>query len=115
MHQLIQQHQAEIADVCRRYRVQQLDVFGSAARGQDFDPQRSDVDFLVEFQPGPNTGYARTYFEFQEALEQLVGRWSWSPSRRSETRISGPPYRRVASGSMDRDPRELRRDTRPLP
>jgi predicted nucleotidyltransferase len=31
--------------------VARLDVFGSAARGMDFDPARSDVDLLVEFAP----------------------------------------------------------------
>lgn len=99
MHQLIQQHQAEIADVCRRYRVQQLDVFGSAARGQDFDPQRSDVDFLVEFKPGPNTGYARIYFELQEALEQLVGR---PVELVNVTAIRNPYFRAAVQKSRER-------------
>ena len=99
MHQLIQQHQAEIADVCRRYRVQQLDVFGSAARGQDFDPQRSDVDFLVEFKPRPNTGYARMYFEFQEALEQLVGR---PVELVNVTAIRNPYFRAAVQKSRER-------------
>jgi predicted nucleotidyltransferase len=74
VHQLIRQHETEIAELCRRYRVRQLDVFGSAARGQDFDTQRSDVDFLVEFQPELGSSYARTYFDFQEALEHVIGR-----------------------------------------
>jgi uncharacterized protein len=34
--------------LCRRFHVRRLDVFGSAARG-DFDPEHSDVDFIVEF------------------------------------------------------------------
>lgn len=74
MHPLVHQHRAEIADLCRRHHVRRLEVFGSAARGDDFDPQRSDVDFLVEFAPETLTGYARTYFAFQEALENLIGR-----------------------------------------
>jgi predicted nucleotidyltransferase len=41
---------AALADICRRYGVARLEVFGSAAR-DDFDPARSDADFLVTFQP----------------------------------------------------------------
>jgi hypothetical protein len=40
----------EIADVCRRYRVRDLSRFGSALP-EDFRPE-SDVDLLVEFEPG---------------------------------------------------------------
>ncbi len=45
---LIQRHQQEIADICRRQGIQRLDVFGSAATGK-FDAQSSDVDFIAEF------------------------------------------------------------------
>ena len=41
-------HREELRDLCRRFHVRRLEVFGSAARG-DFDPARSDIDFLVEF------------------------------------------------------------------
>ena len=34
---LIEQHRAELGDVCRRYHVKTLEVFGSAASDQDFD------------------------------------------------------------------------------
>ena len=40
-----------LAAICRRYEVTRLQVFGSAARGDDFDPTRSDADFLVTFKP----------------------------------------------------------------
>ena len=49
MHRLIADKQEEIAAICRRHRVERLEVFGSAARATDFDPLRSDIDFLVEF------------------------------------------------------------------
>ena len=42
---------ADLAALCRQYRVVRLEVFGSAARGTDFDPARSDVDLLVSFAP----------------------------------------------------------------
>ena len=38
----------EIVDLCVRFRVRSLVAFGSAT-GDEFDPGRSDVDFLVEF------------------------------------------------------------------
>ena len=41
----------ELAELCRRYDVARLEVFGSAARGTNFDPETSDADFLVEFDP----------------------------------------------------------------
>ena len=47
---LIHARREEVAELCRRFHVRRLEVFGSAARG-DFDPERSDVDFLVEFDP----------------------------------------------------------------
>ena len=64
----------EVRAVCRRFHVRRLDLFGSAARG-DFDPQRSDVDFLVEFdRTHPDALSLRTYFGLKEALEGLLGR-----------------------------------------
>ncbi len=70
MHPLLQQHRSEIADLCRRYRVHRLEVFGSAARGGDFDPEKSDVDFLVEFDSPALDGFASNYFNLQESLQE---------------------------------------------
>jgi uncharacterized protein len=44
----IQLRREELRALCRRFHVRRLDLFGSAARG-DFDPERSHLDFLVEF------------------------------------------------------------------
>ena len=49
----------------------QLAVFGSAVTG-DFDPERSDVDFLVEFTEPENAFTA--YFALKEDLEALLSR-----------------------------------------
>jgi len=38
-----------LAESCRRYGVERLEVFGSAARGASFDRTDSDADFLVTF------------------------------------------------------------------
>ena len=53
--------------------MRRLDLFGSAATGR-FDPERSDLDFLVEFEPMPAPIYSAAYFDLREALEALFGR-----------------------------------------
>ncbi len=45
----------EIADLCRRYQVSELAVFGSFLR-EDFGPE-SDIDLLVEFSPDAEIGF----------------------------------------------------------
>jgi predicted nucleotidyltransferase len=45
----IEQERDALAALCRAYRVTRLEVFGSAARGAGFDPDRSDADFLVTY------------------------------------------------------------------
>jgi len=62
-----------LAELCRRYGVERLEVFGSAARGADFDPARSDADFLVTFTPGARNDLA-AFADLKEALEHLLGR-----------------------------------------
>jgi uncharacterized protein len=64
-------HRQELRDLCRRFHVRRLHVFGSAARG-DFDPAKSDVDFLVEF-AAEGDNLAR-FIDFKEALEVLLAR-----------------------------------------
>jgi predicted nucleotidyltransferase len=63
---------ADLTALCRRHGVARLDVFGSAARGADFDEATSDVDLLVELQPEADdlTGF----LDLGEALEALLGR-----------------------------------------
>lgn len=63
-----------LAAVCRRYGVARLEVFGSAARGLDFDPKSSDFDFLVEFEQRTDLPPLEQFFGFAGALEQLLGR-----------------------------------------
>jgi predicted nucleotidyltransferase len=74
MHTLIEQRRAEIALLCRRYGVRRLEVFGSAARGSDFDPASSDADFLVDFEPGSDMPPLRQFFGLAEDLQALLGR-----------------------------------------
>jgi predicted nucleotidyltransferase len=63
----------EIEALCARYHVRRLEVFGSATR-DDFDPDRSDIDFLVEFQSLAPVRHARCYFGLLEALQSLLER-----------------------------------------
>lgn len=70
----IELHHEELRELCRRFGVRRLEVFGSAARGGDFDPARSDVDLLVEFQPMSPGAYADAFFDLKESLEQLFDR-----------------------------------------
>ena len=70
---LVEQQKQGIADLCRRHEVRRLDLFGSAARG-DFQPERSDLDFIVQFTRTGYAGYADTFLDFADALENLLGR-----------------------------------------
>ena len=69
-HPVISERAANLEQLCRRYRVRRLDLFGSAATGQVFS-EPSDLDFVVEFEPLPAGVYANTYFGLLEALQQL--------------------------------------------
>lgn len=61
-----------LADLCNEHGVARLCIFGSALRA-DFDPDRSDVDLLVEFAPGVHKGLFKLV-EMQNALSRIVGR-----------------------------------------
>ena len=63
----------ELYELCRRYHVTRLELYGSAAEGR-FDPETSDLDFLVEFEDLEPVAYADAYFGLLEALEALFGR-----------------------------------------
>ena len=70
---LVAERTEELREICRAHGVKRLDLFGSAATG-DFNPETSDLDFLVTFQPGVRKPWARHYVDLQQALEQLFGR-----------------------------------------
>ena len=60
----------EIAAFCRRHHIRKLAFFGSVLR-DDFTPD-SDVDVLVEFEPGHAPGLA--FFAMQRELSEILGR-----------------------------------------
>jgi predicted nucleotidyltransferase len=63
--------EAELAELCRKYHVGELSVFGSAARGDVH--QDSDIDLLVEFLPDAHIDLV-DYAGFMLDLSQLLGR-----------------------------------------
>ena len=68
---LVQDRQAELRTICAQYHVRRLALFGSAARGNDFQPGSSDLDFLVEFAPLQPGQHADHYFGLLAGLERL--------------------------------------------
>jgi uncharacterized protein len=66
--------QNEIAQLCTHFGVQRLEVFGSASSEEEFDPNKSDVDFIVEFCSDQDIGpWLEKYFALRDALSKLVG------------------------------------------
>ena len=59
-----------LADLCVRHHVRRLDLFGSRAKGMAGDG--SDVDLLVEFEPGHVPGLLR-FIVLQQDLADLLG------------------------------------------
>jgi predicted nucleotidyltransferase len=98
----IKLHREELQALCRRFHVRRLDLFGSAARG-DFDPKRSDVDFLVEFDRSAPLHPFDSYLGLKEALEELFGRPIDLVEARCAIRISKRASRPRASRSLRRE------------
>ncbi len=71
IHPDLQFDRERLADICRRYGVRELCLFGSAVR-DDFGPQ-SDVDVLVDYLPSAPHTFDH-YFDFKEELEAFFGR-----------------------------------------
>jgi hypothetical protein len=88
--------QAQIEEVCQRYQIVEMAIFGSAAR-DDFGPD-SDIDILVEFAPGVMRGW--DYF----GLEQGIGQDLWPTSRLGHEEVAEA---QSPSGSPARCPRPL--------
>lgn len=69
---VIQRKQADVIDLCVRYRVRRLDVFGSVL-GPDYRPGESDIDFLVEFSDMDPYERVDLYFGMLNELRELFG------------------------------------------
>ena len=62
---------SQTSHLCEKYNVRRLDVFGSVARGSDSN--RSDIDFLVEFN-NPELAASSRYFGLLFDLESTLER-----------------------------------------
>lgn len=70
---LIENNRVELDELCGRYGVARLDLFGSAS-GSGFDPAASDLDFVVSFAARTPSRLFDRYFGLKEGLEHLFGR-----------------------------------------
>ena len=70
MNQVIKKNDEKIVDFCKRNHIVKFSFFGSVLR-EDFGPE-SDVDVLVEFDPGRVPGLA--FFRMELELSQILGR-----------------------------------------
>ena len=68
----IESNREAIAALCRKYGVIRMDVFGSVLR-DDYDPDRSDVDLLVDFEARDPYAIAEAYFDMLDELRELLG------------------------------------------
>ena len=72
INRLVEARRAELDRLCVQYRVHRLELFGSAT-SERFDPDASDLDFLVEFQDLSPREHADAFFGLMEALQQVFG------------------------------------------
>ncbi len=70
---LLANERKALANLCRAYHVLRLELFGSATDAS-FDPQTSDLDFLVSFEPCTPSEHYERYFGLLESLEALLTR-----------------------------------------
>ncbi|MEX0716482.1 MAG: nucleotidyltransferase domain-containing protein [Planctomycetaceae bacterium] len=71
---LVEDNQENLSALCRKYAVRRLDLFGSATSEAEFDFDRSDLDFLVEFDRTDRIGPADQYFGLLDELRKLFDR-----------------------------------------
>jgi predicted nucleotidyltransferase len=69
----IEANMQEVVKLCREFGVKRLELFGSAATDA-FDPERSDVDFLVSYPEGYDFGpWLARFQDFEKALSAALG------------------------------------------
>lgn len=73
MHPIVQDKLETLKELCAKHRVERLDIFGSAAC-EDFNPESSDLDFLVEFETMSPMEHADAFFGLLEDLECMFQR-----------------------------------------
>jgi predicted nucleotidyltransferase len=71
MRVLLERNRQAIAEVCSRFQVERLEVFGSALR-DDFRAGESDLDLLVKFKPMDSYARVDAYFGVRDELRTLL-------------------------------------------
>lgn len=75
MNAIVKEKIPQLVELCKKYRVVRMYLFGSAARDYDFDPERSDFDFLVAFDSGLEPiDRGENALDLMFALDDLFGR-----------------------------------------
>jgi predicted nucleotidyltransferase len=74
MIEVLKNNREGLVRLCGQYSVKHLELFGSALTEDGFDPQTSDIDFLVEFLPLEPAQHAKSYFGLLEELQDMFGR-----------------------------------------
>ena len=69
---LLRQHDAALRELCRQFDVERLELFGSGT-SSSFNPESSDLDFIVQMRHPEQAGYARCFCGFADGLEALLG------------------------------------------
>ena len=69
---MINKHISEIKNLCKKFHVVELYVFGSVTK-ENFSAS-SDIDFLVQFQNVDPKEYFDNYMDLKERLEKLLSR-----------------------------------------
>ena len=87
---LVANRKQQIRTLCRRHHVKRLDVFGSAVNG-DFNPDESDIDFLVQFDDAPPKPWYGNHIDLKEDLESLSNR---TVDLIDDTAIKNPYFRK---------------------
>lgn len=111
MRDFLESSRAPVAELCRRFGVQRLDVFGSV-QTEAFNAEQSDLDFLAEFNADSSLLFDR-YFGLKEGLEAVFGRKvDLVTAGRLGTRTSSRPSTRRARRSMQPKTPKLLEDIR---
>jgi predicted nucleotidyltransferase len=75
MNSIVKEKIPQVVELCKKYSVVRMYLFGSAARDGDFDPATSDIDLLYTFSPDLTIEeYTDNFFELHYALDELFGR-----------------------------------------
>jgi len=73
MHKIISENQEGVVQICDKYNVSRLYVFGSVVN-ERFSDENSDLDFLVELEPMPVIDRGEKLMQFWDELEILFNR-----------------------------------------